>query len=258
MFSTIGIIIDVVIVTALIIAGIVGFKRGFLKSFISLFSWAVCLVVAIFVAKYVAGWINGIYNFSGLIGGKISEGLSGVNEFFTQTVSSFGTKDALVKAIPSDINGMLAMLVKTIYNGVSDETIAAENGTVASLVGASLGYIIMVVISAILVFIVLRIVIKLLSKLFDNIARTKILGSLNKIFGIVFGVLKAALVIVVLNGILSALTLIPAVNKTMTPLIQDNTHIEKVIFNETDKLVGKYIINGNIIQTWVGNLWNNR
>ncbi len=258
MLSTIGIIIDFVIIATLVIAGIIGFKRGFLKSFISLFSWVVCLIISILVARFVANWINGIYNFSGLIGGKISEGLSGVNEFFNRTVSSFGTKDALIAAIPSDINGMLIMLVKAVFNGVSDEAIVAQEGTVASLVGESLGYIIMVVISAILVFIILKIVIALLSKLFDNIARTKVLGSLNKIFGLVFGVLKAALVIVVLNGILSALTLVPAVNKTVTPLVQDNTHIEKVVFNQTDKLVGKYIINGNIIQTWVSNLWNGR
>ena len=125
MLSTIGIIIDFVIIATLVIAGIIGFKRGFLKSFISLFSWVVCLIISILVARFVANWINGIYNFSGLIGGKISEGLSGVNEFFNRTVSSFGTKDALIAAIPSDINGMLIMLVKAVFNGVSDEAIVA-------------------------------------------------------------------------------------------------------------------------------------
>ncbi len=259
MLSTIGLVIDVAIVTFLIIAGIIGFKKGFLKSLISLFSWVVCLIVAILVAKYVAGWINGIYNFSGLIGGKIAEGLNGVHEFFTRAVNSFeGGKAELIAAMPTDINGLLAQLIKVVINSIPDASFAEQTGSVANLVGSSLGYIIMVVISGILVFILLKIVIALLSKLFDNIARTKILGSLNKILGIVFGALKALLVVVALNIVLVALSLIPAVNNTITPLIQDNTHIEKIIYNTTDKFVGKYVINGNVIQTWINNLWNNR
>ena len=130
--------------------------------------------------------------------------------------------------------------------------------TIASVIGSSLGHICMVIISGILVFIVLKIVIALLSRLFDNIARTRILGGLNKVLGLILGVLKAACVIVVLNGILVGLSLIPAVNDTITPLIQDNTHIEKVIYNKTDEFVGKYIIEGNVIQEWITDLWNSR
>lgn len=259
MLSTIGLIIDIALVVFLVIAGIIGYKKGFFKSLIALFSWVVCLLVAIFVAKYVAGWINGIYNFSGLIGGKITEGLNGVNAFFTKPVNSFdGGKAGLIAAIPSDINGLLAQLIKVVINGIPDASFAEQTGSVANLVGSSLGYIIMVIISGILVFVLLKIAIALLSKLFDNLTRIKILGSLNKILGIVFGALKAFLVVVALNLVLVGLSLIPAVNNTITPLIQDNTHIEKVIYNTTDKLVGKYVINGNIIQTWVSNLWNNK
>ena len=84
MMATIGLIIDVLIVASIVIFGIIGFRKGFLKSFISLFSWVVCIVIAIFTAKYVAGWINGIYDFSSLIGDKITSGLNSTNEFFSQ------------------------------------------------------------------------------------------------------------------------------------------------------------------------------
>ncbi len=256
MMATIGLIIDVVIVVALVIFGIIGFKKGFLKSFISLFSWVVCIVIAIFTAKYVAGWINGIYDFSGLIGGKIAEGLNGVDEFFSRSIAEFASAEEIINNLPVDLNGLLAQLIKIVFSNTAVDMTSTD--TIASVVGSSLGHICMVIISGILVFIVLIIVIALLSRLFDNIARTRILGGLNKVLGLIFGVLKAACVIVVLNGILVGLSLIPAVNNTITPLIQDNTHIEKVIYNKTDEFVGKYIIEGNVIQEWITDLWNSR
>ena len=256
MMATIGLIIDVVIVVALVIFGIIGFKKGFLKSFISLFSWVVCVVIAIFTAKYVAGWINGIYDFSGLIGGKIAEGLNGVDEFFSCSIAEFASTEEIINNLPADLNGLLAQLIKIVFSNTAVDMTSTD--TIASVVGSSLGHICMVIISGILVFIVLIIVIALLSRLFDNIARTRILGGLNKVLGLIFGVLKAACVIVVLNGILVGLSLIPAVNDTITPLIQDNTHIEKVIYNKTDEFVGKYIIEGNVIQEWITDLWNSR
>lgn len=258
MLSTIGLIIDIVIVLALVIFGIIGFKKGFLKSIISLFSWVVCLAIAILTAKYVATWINGIYDFSGLISGKIADSLIGINDFFARTISSFESKEAITDGINGieGLNGILKQILKVVFSNTNVDM--ASESTVGAVAGASLGYIIMIIIAGILVFIVLKILIAILSRLFDNIARTKILGGLNKVLGLVFGVVKAGCVIVILNALLVGLSLIPAVNKTITPLIQDNTHIEKVIYNETDKIVEKYVIEGNAIQEWVTNLWNNR
>ena len=130
--------------------------------------------------------------------------------------------------------------------------------TVASVLGGSMGHVCMVIIAGILVFVVLMIVVAILTKLFDKIASTKILGGLNKILGLFLGVLKAGCIVIILNGVLIGLSLIPAVNKIITPVIQDNTHVEKIIYNETDKYVGKYLIEGDLIQNWVNDLWNNR
>ena len=256
MMAIIGLIIDVLIVGALIIFGIIGFNKGFLKSFISLFSWIVCIIIAIFTAKYVAGWINGVYDFSGFIGEKIANGLIDTNEFFARAISEFENTQQIIDSLPSDLNGLLRQLIKVVFSNTSVDMTSTDS--IASVVGSSLGHICMVIIAGILVFIVLKIVIALLSRLFDNIARTKILGGLNKVIGLLFGELKAGCVIVLLNCILVALSLIPAVNDTITPLIQDNTHIEKVIYNTTDDFIEKYIIEGDLLDDWITDLWNSR
>lgn len=259
MLSTIGLIIDIVIVAALAICGIIGFKKGFLKSLISLFSWAVCIGVAIFAAKYVASWINGIYDMTGFIGDKIANGLNGIDEVFAKPVSAFASTDAIISELEAvNMNGLLFQLVKVVFSSSKITDTSTIDGTISSYVGESLGHICMLIISAILIFIVLRIVIALLSRLFDNIARTKILGGLNKILGVVFGVIKAGCVIVIFNVILVALSLIPAVNNAITPLVQDNTKVERFIYNKTDEIVEKYVIEGDALEDWISNLWNSR
>lgn len=258
MISTLGIIIDIVVVALFVVFGIIGLKKGFLKSVLSLFSWGFCILIAFLTAKYVAGWLNGIYNFSGLIGNSISKSLNKTNAFFAQSINVYeaGGKDALITAIPNNINKLLAQLTKSVFSTTNVNMSSADS--IGFVVGSSLGHICMVVISGILVFIVLKIAVALLSKLFKNIAQTKILGGINKILGLVLGLLKATLIVGVVNCILVAITLVPTANKMLTPLIQDNTYVEKVIFNTTDNLFGKYVIEGDTVKNWVENLWNSR
>jgi len=256
MFSTIGIVIDVVLIAVIVVFALIGLKKGLLKSVLSLFSWSVCLLIAIITAKYVAGCINGIYDFAGLIGDKITKSLNDVSVFFTHPVNQFATKEELIGAMPNNINGLLKQLIKVVFTNTSVDMQSTE--TIGSIVGEGLGGICMIIIAAILVFVVLKIVVKLLSKLFDNIEKTKIIGGVNKILGLALGLVKAALIIVIFNVVLVGLSLVPAVNKTITPIIKENTYVEKVIYNKTDELFEKYVIKGNTIQGWIEDLWEKR
>ena len=130
--------------------------------------------------------------------------------------------------------------------------------TIGSVIGSSMGHICVVIISGILVFIVLKIIVFLLTKFFDNLTKTKIIGGLDKILGLVLGLLKGALIIGVVNLIAVGLSLIPTVNKVITPVIQDHTNVERFVYNTTDKLFGKYVIEGDGLQNWVEDLWNKR
>ena len=44
----------------------------------------------------------------------------------------------------------------------------------------------------------------------------------------------------------------------ITPIIQDNTKIARPIYNYTDEMVGKYIVDGKVVQKWIDNLWENK
>lgn len=258
MYSTLGIIIDVAIVAILVIFALIGLKKGLIQSVLSLFSWFVCIIVAVLTAKYVAGWINGIYNFSGLIGNSISKSLIKTNEFFAQSINVFEAtgKDALIASIPNNTNKLLAEIIKIVFN--SSDVNMASTDSIGSVVGESLGHICMVIIAGILVFVVLKIVVALLSKLINNLERIKVIGGMNKILGLVLGALKASLIIFAVNIVMVGLTLMPTANKIITPILQDNTKIERFVYNQTDKLFEKYIIEGDVIDKWIDNLWESR
>lgn len=259
MISTVGIIIDIVIVALFVIFGLIGLKKGFLKSVLSLFSWVVCIVVAFLTAKYVAKWINEIYDFSALIGDKIANGLTKTNEFFAQSINVYeaGGKEALINASSSlNINSLLKQIIKVVFSNSNVDMSSSES--IGSVVGDSLGDISMIIIAGILVFIILKIAVALLSKLFKKIEQTKVLGGLNKILGLALGLIKASLIVLVINCILVGVSLIPLGNKLLTPVIQDNTHVEKVIYNTTDQLFEKYVIKGDVVDNLIENLWEKR
>jgi len=256
MLSTVGLIIDIIIIAVLVIFAIIGLKKGFLHSIISLFSWAFCLLIAFLTAKYVAGWINSIYDFASLIGDKISSSLIEGNNFFAQAINTFTNKEEIIAAIPGETNGLVKQIIKVVFTNSSVDMTSTE--TVGSVVGYSIGQVTTIVIAGILIFIVLKIAVALLTKLFNKIAQTKVLGAVNKVLGAILGVLKAGFIVLGLNLVLVGLSMVPFVNKTITPIVQENTYVEKFIYNTTDKLFESYVIDGKLMENWIGDMWENR
>ena len=96
------------------------------------------------------------------------------------------------------------------------------------------------------------------SKIFENMTQIKAVGAVNKVLGLLFGLLKGGLIIVTVSFVLTFLTVIPKVNKKVSPLIRDHTKVAKVVYSQTDDMVEKYVIDTNIIQKWINNLWENK
>ncbi len=264
MFTTIGIIIDVAIVLLFLILGFIGYRKGFLNSILSLFSWFVCLVVSILVAKYVANWINGIFNISGAIGNSLKSPITNLNELFTKQVNSYydGDNQLAIDTIVGEvnslnINGFLKQIIKMVISNcnVNCETCTSTIGELAS---TCIGKLIVIVGCAIVLFALLELIIFITKKIVNKLSKARVIGKLNKILGLVFGVIKAGFIVVAINLLVIVLTLIPAVNNTMSPIIKENTYVEKVIYQTTDNVVDKYVVKGELLKNWFENLWEAR
>lgn len=254
--SIVGIVIDVFVAFTLLACIFVGLKKGLVNSILSILNNFVLLIASIFSAKYVAQLFDNVFNLITWSGDKITELISSLNEEFSVvfTGESLPTIDYLTAIInDSDIFGLLKnIMISIIENGT-----ISEGGSIASMTGAALGAIAVTIASGILVFIVLKIVISLISNLFENINdSSKALSSVNKLLGGVFGILRATLKIGVLLTIVILLTLIPTVNNIVEPIIQDNTYVTKYVYNLTETVIDKYVIDD--IGDWLNNLWDNR
>ena len=147
--STMGIVFDVVIIALLVIFGLIGLRKGFFKSVISLFSTIVVLVISILCAGHLARLINKIYDFTGLIAGKLCTGIASMGTFYSEVQTGVSGKE-LVNQIPSSTNGFLKKLMSYVLEPLSAGDV--EGLSVAEIVSGAFASIIMLIISAIILF----------------------------------------------------------------------------------------------------------
>lgn len=254
--STMGIIVDVAIIAILVVFGFIGYRKGFFKSILSMLSTIVVLIISIFCAGNLAKLINKIYDFTGLIAGKLSGGIASMGTFYSQTIPAGMSGKDLANNIPASTNGFLKKLMSYALEPLSASDV--EGATVAEIVSGSFASIIMLIICAIVLFIAIKIIIAIASRLFDNITRNRVFGATNKLLGLGFGVLKGGIIIVIFAFVLTLLTVVPAINTKISPIIQDNTKLARPIYNYTDEFVEKHVVDGKIVQKWIDNLWENK
>lgn len=254
--SGVGIGIDVAIVALLVILGIIGLSKGFIRSVLSMLSSVAELIIVVFCAGPFAKIINKIYNFNGLIADKLSPNIAGMGEFYSTTIPSGVSGADLASSIPSSTNGFLKKLISYVLKPL--QASAIEGATVADVVSDAFASIIMTVIVGIVLFILLKIVVALVMKLFDKITQNKVIGGINRILGLVFGVAKGAAIVIVVAFVMTLLTVIPKVNSTIMPVVQDNTKVAKIVYNQTDRYVEKQLIDNKLVQKWIDNLWENK
>ncbi len=254
--STVGIVIDVLIIAVIALLALIGLRKGFFKSVLALFSTLVVLIISIFCAGPFANLINKIYDFTGLIADKICDGMSSMGAFYVEEIPAGISGKQIVQSIPSGTNGFLKKLMAYVLNPLSAGDI--EGATVAEIVSGAFASIIMLIISAILLFIIIKIILSIVARLFENITRNRVFGATNKLLGFAFGAVKGLMIILVFTIVLTLLTVVPKINSKVTPMLQDHTKIAKPIYNYTDEMMEKFVVDGKIVQKWIDKLWENK
>lgn len=253
--KVIGVGIDVTVIAIIVIFALIGLFKGFFKSIISMVSTIVVLIASVFLASPFARLMNKIYNFTGWIAGKLSKSIVSMGAFYSEPIHGMSGSE-VASNIPSSTNGFLKKLMSNVLKPLSASDI--EGATVADIVSGSFASIIMLVVCAIIVFILIKIVVAIATHIFENITRNRVFGFTNKLFGAVFGACKGLLVVFIFALTLTVLTVIPAVNNKVSPILQDNTAITRRIYNFSDELVEKYVIEGKVVQKWIDGLWENK
>ena len=211
-----SIIIDLIIVGILGISIFFGYKKGLTKCVIKILSFFIALVVAAILFKPVSNFV--IQNTE--IDDKIKESVVSI-------VADDVEEDGKVKEDSNLPDAMVNYINETVENAVDAAkdnviTVAAEGiATVTINVGV-----------AILLFIVVRIALIFVSALPKIITDLPIIKQFDKAGGIIYGAVKALIIIFVLFALISLISpmieqtgIIVAINKSFVGSILYNNNI---------------------------------
>lgn len=195
-----GVVIDIILIVILIISAFLGYKKGLVKLGAKLFAGIIAIIVTIVAYKSVAGMI--IKNTS--IDERIQDAI-------IQNATNYIDKKAQGSNIVTD----------NIENQILPEQ--AEN------IAKGVVY----AVTAIVLFIVIKIVLGIIVSLLDFVANLPILKQFNEVGGIVYGILRGALIICIVILLMGVYTKInPGSN--LNKKIQDS-FITKIIYENIVK-----------------------
>ena len=175
--------VDIAVVIIMVIIAIIGISKGFLKSLIGLFGTLVTLALAVWLAKPVGDLINSWWGLNEVFAGLIEPTIAGAFDVSSATeFNAFG------------------MLLAAIFGAPVSFPVPAEYITG---IAEQLGTLLSTVASAVVLFIIIKIIVWLLSRLFDAITKNRVVNGLDRLLGFVFGLLKGALFVAIVFGVLS-------------------------------------------------------
>lgn len=229
LLANLSAIIDTVALVLLLIFALYGLIRGFTKTFFSIFGTIIGIMLSFLIAPSVVGFLQN--KFSAL--DSMSGTFSGVAEQIlgkelASAPLSFATKDNL-----RGIAGLIANLVLSLKNNAN----VSADATIGEAVSTIFGYYVLLLICAIVLFIVFKIIFFLLGEIVKKAYKNKIIASVDRILGVVLGVINGIFNIELIIMVISILP-IPffqqitvAINETAFTSFLQNINIYQLIFN---------------------------
>ncbi len=190
-------IIDLIL---LIVSAVIVFRswrRGFLQGFFSFARFAITLVLVMLLVDPVSGWIDKAFLHEPIYNGIYDK----TNEIY-QNAQGNVTDEDIRKEIPGFL---LTDEIKSEINSVSNMSEAwpaAAAQKIASPLSHTVATVIAYVVLFLTVFFLLAILIKILSKLVDSLP---IIGHLNRLLGLIWGILVAVCICVMISSVIKAL-----------------------------------------------------
>lgn len=195
-----GIIIDIILIAIIVLSAFLGYKKGLVKLGAKLFAGIIAIIITIVMYKPVSGMI--INNTT--IDEKIE------NAIIQNTTNFINENDKTQ-------NGITEHVEKNILPE------QAEN----------LSKNVVYVITALVLFIAVKIILSIIISLMDFVANLPILKQFNEIGGIIYGIVRGALIVcvcVLLIGVYTKINPESALNNNI-----QNSYLTKIIYENIVK-----------------------
>ncbi len=225
-------IIDVVIVGLVITFIILGWKNGFLERIIKMASSIFGLVASLLLAKPFSAVLDGWFGES--IETNIRDYLLSRDASFATALTEQGLRESLETLSLPDF--MVDWIVESIdFNALTTSVIDSLVPLIQSLA--------LLVIAFILLFFGSMIVFFLLRLLAKGITSIPVIKQIDKILGVLFGILKVALLVYGLLFVLALLINIPSINNLIYSFLETDMQLGTDAFR-----LSKYLYDNNLLK----------
>lgn len=210
-------IIDIIILGIVALCIFLGYKRGLAKCVIKVASFFIAIVVAFSLYKPVSNFVIENTTFDEDIKSSIAKVISGEVKDDEQIKEESNLPQSMIDLINQEIGDTVEKTKDQMVDGAAGKIaeVSIEIGT------------------GILLFILTRVLLIFVSMLFKSITDLPVIKQVDKAGGIIYGILKAGLIIFIVFAIISLIS----------PMIKDTGLIDAI----NNSLIGKILYNNNIL-----------
>ena len=210
-------IVDLIIVLILLLCLFLGYKRGLAKCIIKILSFIIAIIVAFVFYKPVSNLIIDNTEIDDNIRNSITQIIQKDVEEEGEVKEDTNLPTSMIEHINKEIKNNVENTKETVVNNVANE-VAATSVNVISWLG---------------LFILTKLVLFIVSLLTSALTELPILKQIDKIGGVIYGILEAGVIVFVAFAIISYIS----------PMIE-NTGLVKTI---NKSIIGSVLYNNNPI-----------
>ncbi len=227
-----GIIIDLILLIIVILNAIIGYKKGLIKVAFNIFAFLIALITTLILVKPVSHLI--IKNTT--IDENIKNIIINNNELKND--------DQIIENTDEDNQQKNNIFIqKYIEKVITEKTNEAKNKAV-EIVADNISMKAVELFVAIALYIIIRIIIMFLSFLSDTISQIPLIKQFNEFGGIIYGLLKSAVIIYLILTIIFIICSIKG-NLFISDAIEES-YITKFLYN--NNIIVKYcLLNKNLL-----------
>ena len=212
------IILDLIILLFILLSTYLGYKKGLIGVAFKILSFIIAIIITLILFKPVSNYIIHNTEIDDNIKASIVEKLSGAkieeNGIIKESVE---LPKIVVDSINDSINDTIVQTKDSIINEVAD-----------NLTTSSINIIVMISL-----FIIIKILLIFAKVIFEAIAELPIIKQFNESGGIIYGILRAIIILYVIFALISFIL----------PMMNNNTIIAMI----NNSIIGKFMYNNNLI-----------
>lgn len=209
-----SIIIDLILIGIVLLSTFLGYKKGLIGVAFKIVSFIIALIVTLILFKPISNYIITNTEFANTIENAIVEKLSTAE-----------IEEGQIEEGSTD----LPNVVVDYINGGIQNTVNQAKDSVVKVVAHNLTETAISIIVMIGIFIITRLILLFAKAILEAVSELPIVKQFNEVGGIIYGIIRAMLLIYVILAIISLI--LPMLDETMILSAINNSILTKMLYN---------------------------